>query len=153
VLIWYTIYTGCAFTGTLIIIIESGTNSVCRVECLHLVLSHAGDTQHKHCIYCHDSLKMEQTVFIYIAINWVECLHIAACWRDTQHKHCGIYCDSLKVKQIVFVITIEWSVYNCCLLERHAASTAMTIEDPDWWHQKIIFKFPLNKSVVLHIPM
>ena len=34
-------------------------------------------------------------------------------------------------------------------LERHAASTAVTTEDPDWWHQMIIFKYPLNKSVEL----
>jgi len=58
-------------------LIESRINNVCWVKCLHLVLSRAWETQHKHCIYCQDSLKVEQTVLIYIAINWVECLRIA----------------------------------------------------------------------------
>jgi len=75
---------------------KSRINSVCWVECLHLLLSHAGEIQPKYCIYCHVSQEVKQMVLIYIAINSVECLHIAACWRDTQHKHCGIYCDSLK---------------------------------------------------------
>jgi len=56
----------------LVRLIESGINSVCWVEYLHLVLSRAGEMQHKHCgIYC-DSLKVEQTVFI-IAIEWSVC--------------------------------------------------------------------------------
>ena len=42
------------------------------------------DTQHKHCVYCHDSLKVKQTVLTYVAIDWMECLHIATCWRHTQ---------------------------------------------------------------------
>jgi len=57
--------------------IESGANSICWVECLHLLLR-AGETQHRHCICCCDLLKVGQTC---IAINWVECLHIATCWE------------------------------------------------------------------------
>ena len=111
----------------IIFFIESGTNSAWYyygVECLHLVLLRDGETRNTSTAstaVTHWNW-VEQTVLIYIAINWVECLYIAACWRDTQHKHCGIYCDSLKVEQTVLVITIEWSVctyYNCCGLERH----------------------------------
>ena len=36
-------------------------------------------------------------------------------------------------------------------LPRARASTTVTIEDPDWRHQMIIFKYPLNKSVVLYV--
>jgi len=55
----------------------------------------------------------------YIAINCVECLHIAACWRDTQYKHCGIYCDPLKVEQMSEVSALS---INCCVLEKSTAS-------------------------------
>jgi len=92
-------------------LIESGANSVCWGECPHLLLSYAGETRNTSAAsttVTHWNW-VEQTELIHTAINWVECQHIATCWRDTQHKHC-IYCDSLKVDQSVFVIAIEWSV-------------------------------------------
>ena len=98
-------------------------NSVCWAEYLHLCAGKTS-TQALHLL-----LWLIESETNSIAINSVECLHIAACWRDTQHKHCGIYCDSLKV---VFVIAIEWSVctyYNCHMLERHATQALHLLRD------------------------
>ena len=153
------------------------------MECLHIAACWK-DTQHKHCIYCEGGTN---------CICWVDYLHlvtVVVCWRDTQHKRC-IYCrDSLKLSgtnmQWSFILLlIKWSV---CILshvgETHNTSTAFTvthwkwnnqclflllngvsvltiiatcssiqiIEDPDWWHQMIIFKYLLHIFVALHIP-
>ena len=101
-------------------LIESGTNSVYWVECLNLLFLCVGETSNTSTAFTAVThWKWDKQCLF----NWVECLHIATCWRDTQYKHCGIYCDSLKVEQIVFVIAIEWSVctkYNCRVLEKHA---------------------------------
>ena len=54
-------------------LIESGMNSACWVECLHLVLSRAGETHNTSTAstaVIHWNW-VEQTVLIYIAINWV----------------------------------------------------------------------------------
>jgi len=84
------------------------------------------DTQHKHCIYCCDSVRLSETnsethntsaAFTVTYWKWnkqcllsgVPALNIIVCWRDTQYKHC-IYCrDSLKVEQTVLIyIAINW---------------------------------------------
>ena len=79
------------------------------------------DVQHKHGIYCRDSLKLSgtnsetrntSTAFTVNHWKWSKqclsadsALSIVMCWRDTQHKHCGIYCDSLKVdKQYLLLL-------------------------------------------------
>ena len=134
------------------------TNSVCWVECLNLVLLCAGETCNTSTTstQCCDSLKVEQAELIYNGINWLECLHIAACWRDTQYKHCCISCDSLKVeKSICYYYWME------CL---HALSIiAMCWRDMqhkhciyccDHWRPRMMKSddHPLNKSLALHIP-
>ena len=85
-------------------LIESGTNSVCWVDCLHLVLLHAGET-------CNTSTASaavahwkwnKQCLFILLLIEWSVCIS-----PHTQHKHCSINCDSLKVEETVLLLLLS----------------------------------------------
>ena len=124
-----------------IFLIESRTNSACYyywMECLHLVLSCAGKT--------HNTSTASTTVTHW---NWME----QTVRHTTQALHLLWFIEG---GTTVFV---EWSVYTKSYW-RHTTQAlwwhilwslkvAVTIEDP---HQMIIFKYLLNKYVVLHNP-
>jgi len=92
-------------------------------------LSIAGETRNTST--APTAVTQEQTVLIYIVIDWVEYLHIAACWRDTQHEHCGIYYDPLKVEQTVLLLLL--SGVSALSIIAHILSSREALLEKNWY--------------------
>jgi len=88
----------------------------------------------------------ESGTLIYIAINWVECLHIATCWRHTQHKQCCIHWKWSKQYLLLLLSGVsalsiaacwrDMQHKHCIYCHDHWRSRLMTLLD----HLQVSFK-------------
>jgi len=139
-------------------LIESGTNSICWMECLHLVLLRAGETSNTSTV----STAMthwkwnKQCLFILLLIKWSICiLPLVGETHNTSTAASTVTHWKWNKQYLLLLLSgmSELSIIAACWRDTQHKHCIYCRDHwrPDWWHHMTIFKYPLNKSAYSYV--